>query len=244
MHATRPEKQLFLDKTPAYGLILDFMARVYPTAKYVVLTRHPLAVFSSYAESFFNSDYAAAHSYNPIVERYVPALAKFLRERPVPIYHVIYEQLVADPERILAEVFAFLGVPNEPQAVEYGRQEQTAQGLGDPIGVKKHSRPTTASVDKWAVEIAASPDRMQLCRQIIGRLDPADLALWGHPLDTIWEPLEAAGASGKTPGRKTLDRYRVERMLIVKLRALVQRRPFLRRALGTLRLGADVLLRE
>jgi hypothetical protein len=244
MLTTKPTKRWFLDKTPAYALVLDFIARIYPTAKYVVLTRHPLAVFSSYAESFFNGDYAAAQDYNPLLERYVPALAKFLRERPVPIYHVVYEQLVADPERMLAEIFAFIGVPDEPQAVEYGRQEPSAPGLGDPIGVQKHMRPTTESVDKWAVEIATSPDRLALCRQIVARLDPDDLALWGHPLDTLWTPLAAAGASGRTPARKGLDRYRLERLLIVKLRALVQRRPFLRRWLGTVRLGADVLLRE
>ena len=244
MLATQPGKQLFLDKTPAYGLILDFVAKVYPAARYVVLTRHPLAVFSSFAESFFNGDYAAAQAYNPIAERYVPALARFLRQRAVPIYHVVYEQLVAEPERILAEIFAFLGVPNEPQAVEYGQFEPAAKGLGDPIGVKQHHRPTTASIDKWAVEIAAQPDRLALCRQIIARLDPADLALWGHPLETIWQPLEAAGAPGAGRKRKALDRYRMERYLIVKLRALVQRRPFLRRCLGTVRLGADVLLRE
>jgi hypothetical protein len=244
MLATRPEKRLFLDKTPAYALVLDFIARIYPTAKYVVLTRHPLAVFSSYAESFFNGDYAAAHTYNPILERYVPALATFLRRRPVPIYHVVYERLVADPERTLGEIFAFIGVPNEPQAVEYGRQEPTETGLGDPIGVKQHSRPTTASLEKWVTEIATRPDRLEICQQIIAKLDPADLALWGHPVETLWQPLESAGATGTTPARRVLDRYRLERMLIVKLRALVQRRPLLRRWLGTVRLGADVLLRE
>lgn len=244
MLATRPDKTLFLDKTPAYGLILDFVARVYPTARYVVLTRHPLAVLSSYAESFFNGDYAAAQAYNPLLERYVPAIARFLRERPAPVYHVVYEQLVADPARVLAEIFAFLGVPDEPQAVEYGRAEPVVQGLGDPIGVKKHSRPSTESIDKWAVEIAASPERLRLARDVVARLDPADLALWGHPLDSLWAPLEAAGAAGATPPRKAFDRYRLERMLIVRLRAQVQRRPFLRRWLGTLRLGADVLLRE
>ena len=244
MLATRPEKRFFLDKTPAYGLILDFISGIYPTAKYVVLTRHPLAVLSSYAESFFNGDYAAAQAYNPILDRYVPALAKFLRQRPVPIHHVVYEQLVADPERALGEIFAFIGVPNEPQAVEYGRAEPTVQGLGDPIGVKQHSRPTTESVDKWAVEIASSPQRLQLCRQIIARLDPDDLALWGHPVDTLWQPLEAAAGSGRAPAPKAFSRYRLERLLIVKLRALVRRRPFLRRWLGTVRLGADVLLRE
>jgi hypothetical protein len=244
MLATKPDKQLLLDKTPAYALVLDFISRIYPTAKYVVLTRHPLAVFSSYAESFFNSDYAAAQAYNPLLDRYVPALARFLRERRVPLYHVVYEQLVADPERMLGEIFSFIGVPNEPQAVEYGKQEPTVQGLGDPIGVKKHSRPSTESVDKWAVEIATRPDRLALCREIIARLDPDDLAVWGHPLETLWKPLEAAGAVSAAPSRKALDRYRLERMMIVKLRALVQRRPILRKWLGTLRLGADVLLRE
>ena len=244
MLQTKPGKRFFLDKTPAYALVLDFLARIYPAAKYVVLTRHPLAVFSSYAESFFNGDYAAAQAYNPILDRYVPAIAKFLRQRPAPLHHVVYEQLVADPERVLGEIFAFIGVPNEPQAVEYGREEPTAAGLGDPIGVKQHSRPTTASVEKWAAEIVASPDRLQLCRQIVARLDREDLALWGHPIDSVWAPLEAAGATGRAPSAKALDRYRMERYLIVKLRALVQRRPILRRWLGTLRLGADVLLRE
>src|SRR5215475_9242320 len=62
MLSTQPGKSIFLDKTPAYALILDFISKIYPTAKYVMLTRHPLAVFSSYAESFFNSDYAPARS--------------------------------------------------------------------------------------------------------------------------------------------------------------------------------------
>jgi hypothetical protein len=244
MLATRPEKRLFLDKTPAYALILEFLAKIYPRARYVVLTRHPLAVFSSYAESFFNGDYTAAHDYNPLLERYVRAIATFLRTRPVPIYHVVYEQLVADPQRVLAEIFAFLGVQNEPQAIEYGKHEPAAAGLGDPIGVKQHSRPSTASVDKWAVEIAAQPDRLRLCQDMIARLDPADLAIWQHPIETLWAPLEVAGATGAKPARKALDRYRLERLAIVKLRGVVQRSPLLRRWLGTLRLGTDVLLRD
>jgi hypothetical protein len=126
--------------------------------------------------------------------------------------------------------------------VQYGEFEQTAQGLGDPIGVKKHSRPTTESVHKWAGEIAANPDRLALCREIIARLDPADLALWGHPAESIWQPLEAGGITAPAP--KRFDRYRLERLMIVKLRALVQRSALARRLLGTMRLGADVLLRE
>jgi len=242
--STAPDKRFFLDKTPAYSLILDFMAKIYPNAKYVVLTRHPLAVFSSYAESFFDGDYQAAHDYNPITERYVPAIAKFLRERAVPIYHVVYEKLVADPEAMLGEVFSFLGVPSEMQAVDYGKHEHSGKGLGDPIGVAQHSRPSTGSLHKWAQEVASDPARLALCKEIVARLDPDDLALWGHPLETFWAPLEAVSGAPAAPKPKKLSKYRLERKAIVTLRKRVGRSPRLRKLLETMRLGADVLLRE
>ena len=244
MLAGKPGKQLFLDKTPAYCLVLDFIARLYPDTQYVVLTRHPLAVFSSYAESFFSGDYRAAQSYNPILERYVPAIAKFLREKKVSMHHVVYEHLVADPARELGAIFAFIGVPDEPQAVEYGNFAQTEKGLGDPTGVAQHSRPTTDSVSKWAAEIAGDPERMRLCREIVARLDPADLATWGHPLETLWKPLESAGALPSRSGAPAFDRYRLQRLLIVRLREGARRFPALRKLLERLRLGADVLLRD
>lgn len=242
--ATKPGKTVLLDKTPAYALSLDFIAKVFPDATYVVLTRHPLAVFSSYAESFFDGDYAAAHAYNPILERYVPAIAKFLREKKAPTVHVVYEKLVVDPEAHLKAIFERVGIPHEPDAVNYGKQEREAKGLGDPIGVQKHSRPTTESIDKWAVEIASDRKRLALCREIVGRLDPADLALWGHPMETIWAPLEAAGASGRKPPKKGLTRYRLQRKAIVTLRRWTRGSGVLRRLLTKLRLAADVLLRE
>jgi hypothetical protein len=245
MLTTAPAKSLFLDKTPAYALVLDFIQKIYPDARYVVLTRHPLAVFSSFAESFFNGDYRAAQDYNPILDRYVPAIAKFLRTATVPTHHVVYEQMVSDPATHLAKMFEFIGVANEPDAVNYGKSEPVAKGLGDPIGVKKHSKPSTESLEKWAGEIASRPERLQLCRDIVARLAPEDLATWGHPLDDeFWAPLERAAGRAIKPASKKWDRYRLERAAIVRGRSLAQNSPLLRKLLSTIRLGADVLLRE
>jgi hypothetical protein len=102
MLSTKPEKRLFLDKTPAYALVLDFIARIYPSAKYVVLTRHPLAVFSSYAESFFNGDYAAAQAYNPILGATFRARRSCARRRCRSMRRV--RAMVADPARILEDL--------------------------------------------------------------------------------------------------------------------------------------------
>ena len=87
-------KTYFLDKTPAYALVLGFLSKVYPDAKYIVLTRHPLAVMSSYANSFFAGDWGEARRFNPIVERYVPAISKYLQDRPVNLHHVSYDLLL------------------------------------------------------------------------------------------------------------------------------------------------------
>jgi hypothetical protein len=45
--------RFLLDKTPAaYALVLDFAVKLYPKARYIVLTRNPMAVWSSFVQSF------------------------------------------------------------------------------------------------------------------------------------------------------------------------------------------------
>jgi hypothetical protein len=165
-------KARFLDKTPANSLVWPFLTKLYPHAKYLVLTRHPLAVFSSFANSFFDGDWQTAYEFNPVVERYVGALGRMLRERPVPLYHVKYEEVVAAPERELERVFAYMGVENEPEAVNYGERFKADKGPGDPISVNQHSRPVTDSLHKWAAELRARMrSKRALAEQMIARLE-------------------------------------------------------------------------
>ena len=234
-------KRFFLDKTPAYALVTDFIAKVYPEAKYVVLTRHPLAIFSSYANSFFDGDWARAHEFNPIVERYVPAIARFLRERPSPLVHVRYEELVAAPEQHMERVFAFLGLPNEPEAVNYGERFSAKKGPGDPITVEKHGRPVTDSLHKWAAELRADPGKLRLARQMLDSLDPADLELWGWPRERAFDALEQAG--GVAPPKPVLNAYTLQRKVMLALKKDIHERPH-GKVIKKLRYYCDVLLRE
>jgi len=237
-------KRLFLDKTPANALVLPFIIRLYPRARYIVLTRHPAAIFSSYANSFFDGDYAAARKFNPILNRYVPAMARLLRDAAVPHVRVEYERLVQHPDDEMRRIFDFLGLPFEAAAIEYGRHQHDATGLGDPIGVNQHTRPVTASVDKWAVELAQDPAKLRAVREMIATIDDADLEIWGFPRATFFGPVEAAArATGRTltpPPR--LDRFRLERKLLVLLRRNIQHNTFGRLVRRT-RMVCDVLLR-
>jgi hypothetical protein len=245
--AAQPGKSLLLDKTPAYALALPFIARLYPRARYVVLTRTPLAVLSSQAASFFDGDYEEAERLSPVLERYVPAIARFLREADVPKLHVRYEELVAQPAEQLGRICALVGVPFEERMIEYGGQGEDAprtgaRGLGDPTGVTRHTRPVTSFVARWAQEIASDPKALAVARRQLARLDPADLAAWGYSEREI--AMELASADPRPPlGGAPLTRYRLERRLVVTARRAVQRVPALGRLLRRIRIACDVLLR-
>ena len=235
------ECSYFLDKTPANALVLPFLQRLYPDAKYVVLTRHPLAVFSSYANSFFDGDWEGAHAFNPILERYVPPTATFLRERPVPLLHVAYEDLVMEPASQLERVFAFLGLENDPDAVEYGKAGPAKKGMGDPITVNSEGRPLADKIDKWAAELAHDPAKRGLAEQMIARLDAADLETWQWPADALWAPLELAGGGpAPEPARNS---YTFQRRVMLALKKDIHSRPH-GRLVKRVKYYCDVLLRE
>ncbi|KPK16714.1 MAG: hypothetical protein AMJ62_04420 [Myxococcales bacterium SG8_38] len=237
----KSNRSYFLDKTPANALVLPFLHRLYPDAKYVVLTRHPLAVFSSYANSFFNGNWREAHAFNPILERYVPAMAAFVRMRPVPLLQVAYEDLVTDPDAQLERVFAFLGLEHEPEAVDYGRAGPAKRGMGDPITVNRQGRPVTASVDKWAAELAADADKRALAEEMMARLDPADLEVWGWPVDAVWASVEAAG--GGPPPKPPRNSYTLQRRIMLSLKKDIHKRPH-GKLIKRVKYYCDVLLRE
>ncbi|TNF64328.1 MAG: sulfotransferase [Deltaproteobacteria bacterium] len=231
------ESSYFLDKTPANALVLPFLQRLYPDAKYVVLTRHPLAVFSSYANSFFDGDWQAARAFNPILERYVPAMATFLRNRPVPLLHVAYEDLVTEPAPQLERIFAYMGLEHDPDVVEYGKAGPVKKGLGDPITVHTKDRPVADSVDKWAAELVHDAGKRALAEEMIGRLDRADLEAWQWPLDALWAPVELAG--GGPPPKP----YALQRRVMLALKKDIHNRPH-GKIVKRVKYYCDVLLRE
>lgn len=239
-------RRIYLDKTPAYALVLDFLAKLYPAAKYVVLTRHPMAIWSSYIDSFFAGDAAAAYARNPVLERYVPAIARFLRARPVALVHVRYEDLVRDPEKYLREICAFLGIAFDARMIEYGAAERPARpvaaGLGDPLTVDRETRPNLQSVGKWTEALAADAVRLGQCREISARLTDEDLAAWGLSGPDLRRELAEIAPKEAGPSRSQLSRYALERRVLVALRRDIHGNA-LGRLVRRVRTLCDVLLR-
>ncbi|MBN2341104.1 MAG: sulfotransferase [Deltaproteobacteria bacterium] len=239
----KSKKKMMLDKTPAYALVLPFLTRVYPNAKYIVLTRHPLAIFTSYANSFFDGDYDAALAFNDILGRYIPAIANFLREKNVPFIHVKYEDVVSRPEEKMAEIFSFLGLPNQADAVDYGKHDHVVKSYGDPKAGQE-SRPTTKSVSAWAAELAADSHKLDLARQTVAPLDEDDIGIWGYDKATMFDKVaEVAGQAPKKDKKWKWNTYRMKRKVFMSLRKDIHNKP-LGRAVKKVKYYCDVLLRE
>lgn len=238
---------VLLEKTPAYALVLDFLARLYPRAHYVVLTRNPLAVWSSVVQSFFDGDHEEAHRVSPGLERYVPAIARFLRERPVPIHPLRYEDLVSEPDAAVRALCDFAGLTFEPGMVDYGAapdgSAEVAKGLGDPISVAKETRPTTRSIARWAEDMAGDPAKLEQAGRILSRLSDDDLAIWGYDRADLAAELARIPTAGPRRGGRGTSRYTLERKLLAAARRQVRRRDSLAGLIRTLRDACDVLLR-
>lgn len=236
-------KERVLDKTPAYALVLPFISKVFPRAKYIVLTRHPGAIFSSYAESFFEGDWRAAHAFNPIIERYVPAMARFLRNEAVKKIHVRYEDLVQDPESHVRAICDYLELPFEADMIEYGKRKPAEKGLGDPIGVNQHKRPVTSSIHKWVKAVQADPEKETMIRKMIAACDPDDFAVLGFPKEELYAPFDLdTGGTGKKKKKSKVTSFRLERIILRKLRKNIHHNA-LGRVVKKIRFGCDVLLR-
>lgn len=236
------KEQYFLDKTPANALVLPFMEKVYPDAKYIVLTRHPAAIFASYANSFFDGDFESALNFNPIISRYIPAMANFLRSTETPHLHVRYEDLVSDPESTLKRISTFLEIPFEPEAVNYKKADVAGKGLGDPVGVAKHNRPVTGSIHKWAPELAADTAKFETVAKQLAQVPAEDIATFGYDPATLWEPMKEADPTAWVPAKKKMDRFQRQRRVLRWLRRDIQNRwhgPII----SKIRKVCDVLLR-
>ncbi|MEC7984392.1 MAG: sulfotransferase [Myxococcota bacterium] len=235
------DKRYFLDKTPANALVLPFIQRVYPRAKYIVLTRHPAAILSSYAHSFFDGDYHAAHTFNPILSRYIPVLSDLIRSGMSNVQVVSYEQVVREPENTLAKLSEFMNISFEADALNY-QKESVSEGLGDPIGVQKHQRPVTNSVDKWVAEFRDNAFPKSIVDAQLKGVSDIALETFGYPIDSLWDAL-STGEEGQAPRPSgSINRYQLERKILVALRRDIHRRPH-GRLVRKVRRFCDILLR-
>jgi FkbM family methyltransferase len=108
-------KTIFVDKTPRYYLILPFIHRVFPKAKYVLLLRDPMDVAASMKQTWnFDLRDEFEHHHDALgsvdLNYGLRQMMAFACDPSHPAYFVRYEELVREPREKMLGVFSNVGV--------------------------------------------------------------------------------------------------------------------------------------
>ncbi len=238
-------KRYFLDKTPNYARsILPFIERLLPQAKIIILTRHPLAVLSSVAHTFYDGDYDRAYFSRNILGTTIPPVARFLKESRVEHIHVRYEELVSDPVQHVRQLFAYLNLDYQEGCISFGEHQHITKTYGDPK-IARHSSPITQQIDAWVTDLIQRPDRRDLCKMIIGKIQAEDLAAYGYPSETLWKPLEDVmnGGVGEDNKASLMIRIHALKWSFVRRVQSLARKPPVTRLVKRISRYCDALLK-
>ena len=142
-------KTFFLDKTPRYTMIIDELYELFPAAKYVLLIRNPLAILKSELHTYVGEDWPTLAGFAPDL---LDAPSRVIAARETlgaSAFELKYEDLVSEPQAVVERLCAFLGIDFDGGMLDYSDTPAPVGKMNDPVGIHRHTRPSTASLDKW-----------------------------------------------------------------------------------------------
>ncbi len=165
------------DKTPIYSSYVDLLARIFPAAQFIHLTRDgrdvALSMLDKWGAQDFHIDmYFAARNWDRRTRQARRAGARLGESRYLELR---YEDLVADPDVHLQSICRFLGEPYDPAMA---RQHELARGRVEAGSFHDAVRqpPSTGRVARWQREM--TPADLRLFQRLAGAL----LQELGYPL--------------------------------------------------------------
>jgi len=163
-------KRIFIDKTPRYYHVLDFIDDCYPAAKKIVLKRNPLDIALSYKTTWnvtIDEIVGQVPTANTVdFAKGLFELERYGAETNPNVLVVGYEDLVLEPETVIMRLCEFLGMEYSPQMLAYHNNAsllaaQKKSHVGDRKVLNGGRKTDTASIGRW---------RQGLTREEISRL--------------------------------------------------------------------------
>ena len=204
--------RMLVDKTPTYAWSLETLRRAeagFEGARYVHLLRHPYATIASFEEARIEQVFfprAEGFTRRQLAElSWLLAqrnIREFLATIPEERRRVVrFEDLVAEPERVLRELCGFLGIAYHPDMAEpyKDRSARMTDGLhaesrmlGD-VKFHQHSGVNAKAGERWR-ELAAEDFLGAGTRQLA-----AELGYEAGGEREAWAPIPRIGGAGPFP---------------------------------------------
>lgn len=187
----------FLDKTPRYYLLVDFLRQVFPEARFIFLVRNPLAVLASIIQTWYKGHFMWFDHWIDWQQGHA-CMAEAIKTRREGDLVVHYENLVRTPQATLETICSGLGIAFDLGMITDYKAKDWKGRLGDPTGIHRYAGVTDASLDKWT-EFFSSHYRRRAATRMLNALDREDLRILGYETESLLTTLN------QTPAQPGLD---------------------------------------
>ncbi|HUO84917.1 MAG TPA: sulfotransferase [Thermoanaerobaculia bacterium] len=144
----RSGRDIYLDKTPRYGLILPELAEAFPRAAFILLLRNPLAVLSSMLTNWSGTKLPRLVNFRLDLLETPRNMIAMMSKPPERCVAIRYEAMVREPAAALDSIGRLLGIDTSPAMIDYGADGPATWSLGDRE-VNRHARPIAEKESAW-----------------------------------------------------------------------------------------------
>lgn len=151
------QPRLLVDKTPDYALSIDVLRRAeawFEGNKYIHLIRHPYSVVESWVRNRFDKYMDADRTDPYLLAEHIWAMSNsnildFYSQLQSDRYHLVrYEELVTQPESVMASVCEFLDIPFDEAVLHPYEGRRMRDGISDP-GFLRHDQIDASLAEIW-----------------------------------------------------------------------------------------------
>lgn len=188
---THPDAKYFLDKTPRYYLIVDFLEKIFPNAKFIFLFRHPLDVLNSVFNTWHRNRFTPNLRGSAIDIWAGPTrLAKAYNKDNPNHFKVNYQELVQQPHEVISRLSEFTKLPFESFNLE-GLGEVSFSGtMGDPTKGQKYQGVDPGSLETWP-RFVTNRFRNQFVERYVQSFPPEVWAEFGVDRQAVLDKLSS-----------------------------------------------------
>ncbi len=174
------KKNIFLDKTPRYFLIIDELKEVFPEAKYILLVRNPLAVLSSIMNTWTKKNFSKVLNFKVDLIDGLNIIVDQISNTKNNLYLLRYETILSNPTQTIKECFQYLDLEFDPYIMDYHTKNSDEKWLfGDPENVYKKKGIDSTNDLKW-LDSLDDPQQWRLINDYLNLIGKDKFEILGY----------------------------------------------------------------
>ncbi len=186
--ASKQGKRLWGDKRPDYTAQISRLAQLFPNAFFIHIVRDPRAVAFSWAKTDWGpmTVYHAAEVWKKRVRDARLALEQLEPQRSISVR---FEELLEDPEFVLTQICAAIGIKFDAQMLESTRREKSRLNERLELLHPLRSQPIKKDIkDKWREKPTVMISHIEtLCHDEMLRWGYSPVTRFGSKVPLVWK---------------------------------------------------------